>query len=71
MGYATGGFGNGDAVDAIPLEFPEAHGFDVFFGYYDQVHAHSFYPPYLIRNSEGGLLKGNEGGTKRRDLFAL
>ena len=41
---------------------PEKHGFDVFYGYYDQVHAHSFYPPYLIRNSEEVKLKGNIGG---------
>jgi arylsulfatase A-like enzyme len=41
---------------------PEKHGFDVFFGYYDQVHAHSFYPPYLIRNSEEVELAGNRGG---------
>ena len=41
---------------------PEKHGFDVFFGYYDQVHAHSFYPPYLIRNSEEVELAGNPGG---------
>ena len=33
-----------------------------FYGYYDQVHAHSFYPPYLIRNSEEVKLKGNIGG---------
>ena len=37
---------------------PEKHGFDLFFGYYDQVHAHSFYPPYLIRNSEEVHLPG-------------
>jgi arylsulfatase A-like enzyme len=43
---------------------PEKHGFDVFFGYYDQVHAHSYYPPYLIRNSEEVPLAGNEGGSK-------
>ena len=40
---------------------PEKHGFDTFFGYYDQVHAHTFYPRYLIRNSEEVLLPGNEG----------
>ena len=28
---------------------PEKHGFDLFFGYYDQVHAHTYYPPYLIQ----------------------
>ena len=36
----------------ITTGVPEKHGFDVFFGYYDQVHAHSFYPPYLIARIE-------------------
>jgi arylsulfatase A-like enzyme len=40
---------------------PERHGFDVFLGYYDQVHAHSFYPPYILRNSEEVPLAGNRG----------
>ena len=40
---------------------PEKHGFDLFFGYYDQVHAHTFYPSYLIRNSEEVPLPGNSG----------
>ena len=51
-GYATGGFGKWGCGGRDSTGVPEKHGFDVFFGYYDQVHAHSFYPPYLIRNSE-------------------
>lgn len=61
-GYATGGFGKWGAGGRDSTGVPEAHGFDVFFGYYDQVHAHSFYPPYLVRNSEEVPIKGNEGG---------
>ena len=53
-GYATGGFGKWGAGGRGSTGVPEKHGFDVFFGYYDQVHAHSFYPPYLVRNSRGG-----------------
>lgn len=60
--YATGGFGKWGAGGRGSTGVPEKHGFDVFFGYYDQVHAHSFYPPYLVRNSEEVALKGNEGG---------
>ena len=60
--YATGGFGKWGAGGRGSTGVPEKHGFDVFFGYYDQVHAHSFYPPYLIRNSEEVPLKGNVGG---------
>ena len=61
-GYATGGFGKWGAGGRDSTGVPEKHGFDLFFGYYDQVHAHSFYPPYLIRNSEEVELVGNRGG---------
>jgi arylsulfatase A-like enzyme len=30
---------------------PENEGFDLFFGYYDQKHAHDYYTDYLVRNS--------------------
>jgi Sulfatase/F5/8 type C domain len=36
----------------------------VFFGYYDQVHAHTYYPPYLIRNSEEVPLPNNHGNSE-------
>ena len=62
QGYATGGFGKWGCGGRGSTGVPERHGFDVFFGYYDQVHAHSFYPPYLIRNSEEVPLEGNRGG---------
>jgi arylsulfatase A-like enzyme len=64
LGYATGGFGKWGNGGRDSTGVPEKHGFDVFFGYYDQVHAHTFYPPYLIRNSEEVPLAGNNGGTK-------
>lgn len=62
-GYATGGFGKWGCGGRDSTGVPEKHGFDVFLGYYDQVHAHTYYPPYLIRNSEEIPLKGNHGGT--------
>lgn len=61
-GYATGGFGKWGAGGRGSTGVPEVHGFDTFFGYYDQVHAHSFYPPYLIHNSQEVPLPGNDGG---------
>ena len=61
-GYATGGFGKWGAGGRGSTGVPEEHGFDEFFGYYDQVHAHSFYPPYLIHNSKEVPLAGNDGG---------
>jgi arylsulfatase A-like enzyme len=63
-GYATGGFGKWGCGGRDSTGVPEEHGFDIFYGYYDQVHAHSFYPPYLIRNSDEVVLDGNSGGRK-------
>ena len=60
-GYATGGFGKWGIGDRGTTGVPEKHGFDVFFGYYHQVHAHSYYPNYLLRNSEKVPLPGNTG----------
>lgn len=60
-GYSTGGFGKWGIGGRGTSGVPEDHGFDVFFGYYDQVHAHTFYPRYLIRNSEEVPLRGNDG----------
>ncbi|MFW6163722.1 MAG: sulfatase-like hydrolase/transferase [Planctomycetota bacterium] len=61
-GYATGGFGKWGCGGRGSTGVPEKHGFDVFLGYYDQVHAHSYYPPYIVRNSKEVPLEGNEGG---------
>jgi arylsulfatase A-like enzyme len=62
-GYATGGFGKWGCGGRGSTGVPEKHGFDVFLGYYDQVHAHSYFPPYIIRNSEEVPLEGNRGGS--------
>ena len=62
-GYATGGFGKWGCGGRGSTGVPEKHGFDIFVGYYDQVHAHSYYPPYIVRNSEEMLLEGNHGGS--------
>ena len=64
LGYATGGFGKWGCGGRDSTGVPEKHGFDVFLGYYDQVHAHTYYPPYLIRNSEEVPLAGNSGGSQ-------
>ena len=52
-GYTTGMFGKWGLGAPGSESDPTSH-FDEFFGYYDQVHAHSFYPPYLIQNSDDG-----------------
>ncbi|MFK7911856.1 MAG: arylsulfatase [Akkermansiaceae bacterium] len=61
QGYMTGGFGKWGIGGRGTSGVPEKHGFDEFFGYYDQVHAHTFYPSYLIRNSKEVPLAGNDG----------
>ncbi len=63
-GYATGGFGKWGCGGRGSTGVPELHGFDTFVGYYDQVHAHSYYPAYLVENSEELALEGNEGGRE-------
>ncbi len=61
-GYATGGFGKWGCGGRGSTGVPEQHGFDLFVGYYDQVHAHSYYPAYILRNSQEIPLAGNQGG---------
>ena len=50
-GYATGGFGKWGLGNPNTTGVAEKQGFDVFFGYYDQKHAHDYYTDYLVRNS--------------------
>jgi arylsulfatase A len=69
-GYATGGFGKWGLGNRGTTGVPEKHGFDLFFGYYDQVHAHTFFPAYLIRNSEEVSLKGNTGALYEGETFS-
>ena len=49
---------------------PEKQGFDIFFGYYHQVHAHTYYPRYLLRNSEKVYLEGNTGDYHTGEVFS-
>lgn len=60
-GYVTGGFGKWGIGDARTPGVAHKQGFDEFFGYYDQVHAHSYYPPYLWHNDRKYPLPGNSG----------
>ena len=64
-GYATGGFGKWGLGDVGTAGVPEKHGFDEFFGYYHQVHAHDYYCDYLWRNSQKVPMQG-EPGTELR-----
>lgn len=68
-GYATGGFGKWGCGGRDSTGVPEKHGFDVFLGYYDQVHAHTYYPPYLIQNSNEVAFPSNFG-LSRGDRYS-
>ena len=65
-GYATGGFGKWGLGDLDTPGVPERQGFDLFYGYYHQIHAHTYYPEYLIRNGEKELLPGNRDGKQEQ-----
>jgi len=69
-GCATGGFGKWGLGDRGSPGVPEKQGFDVFFGYYHQVHAHTYYPRYLLRNSEKVPLAGNTGDFHKGKTFS-
>lgn len=59
-GYVTGGFGKWGLGDEGSVGVPENKGFDMFYGYYNQVHAHTYFPKYLMRNGKQEILPGNE-----------
>jgi uncharacterized sulfatase len=49
-GYATGQFGKWGLGELGSPGHPNAQGFDEFFGYLNQRHAHNYYPPFLVHN---------------------
>ena len=56
-GYATGLFGKwGLGVENTPGD-PQNQGFEEFYGYYGQVHAHNSFPEYLYHNREKVYLR--------------
>jgi len=63
-GYATGCFGKWGLGDIGSSGVPWKHGFDQFFGYLHQIHAHFYYPPYLWDNDKKFPLAGNENGKR-------
>ena len=58
-GYATGAMGKWGLGQIGTTGDPNRQGFDLFFGYNCQAHAHSFYPGHLWRNHEKVLLHNN------------
>ncbi|MBI3117893.1 MAG: arylsulfatase [Candidatus Hydrogenedentes bacterium] len=58
-GYTTGLIGKWGLGNEETTGTPNKQGFDEFFGYLDQKHAHNYYPEYLWRNEEKVRLEGN------------
>lgn len=63
-GYATGGFGKWGLGDAGTAGRPTAQGFDEWFGYLHQIHAHSYYTDYLWDGDKKVVLEENRGGRR-------
>ena len=64
-GYTCGGFGKWGLGDLDTDGVPEKHGFAEFYGYYHQIHAHYYYPDYLIDTGTKDVLPGN------RDFYEM
>lgn len=63
-GYRTGGFGKWGLGDAGSTGTPTKQGFDEFFGYLHQIHAHTYFPEFLWHNDRKHLLAGNANGGR-------
>jgi arylsulfatase A len=61
-GYRSGAVGKWGLGPPGSEADPTRQGFDLFFGYNCQGHAHNYYPTYLWRNDERITLDGNDGG---------
>ncbi|MCK4750143.1 MAG: arylsulfatase, partial [Bacteroidales bacterium] len=72
-GYVTGCIGKWGLGHTGTPGDPGNQGFDLFFGYKCQVHAHNHYPEFLWRNDRMEKLEGNDrslyGEQHSQDLF--
>ncbi len=65
-GYRTGLFGKWSLGQLGSTGYPTRKGFDEWFGFFSQTHAHNYYPEHLLDNESAFLLRGNTG-TQRKD----
>jgi arylsulfatase A-like enzyme len=56
-GYRTGLIGKWGLGEVDQPGFPLRQGFDSFYGYLNQTHAHNYYPTFLYRNAEREQLR--------------
>ncbi|MDU0354201.1 sulfatase-like hydrolase/transferase [Paraglaciecola aquimarina] len=62
-GYTTGIIGKWGLGDEGSVGIPNKQGFDYFYGYTNQVHAHNHYPEWLWRNEQKVVLKNKTEAT--------
>ncbi len=65
QGYATCAVGKWGLGDQKTTGAPWKHGFDRFFGYLDQTHAHTYYPDHLWRNDQRVEIPENKQGQRQ------
>jgi arylsulfatase A-like enzyme len=71
-GYVTAGIGKWGLGNPGSTGEPGKQGFDHWFGYLDQVHAHDYYTDWLWRDGQAVPVPGNQGNnqaTYAHDLF--
>jgi arylsulfatase A len=72
-GYATAAIGKWGLGHVGTTGDVNRQGFDLFYGYHCQVHAHNHYPRFLWRNDKKEVLPGNDatltGDTYSQDKF--
>ena len=66
-GYATALVGKWGLGGPGSTGVPNKQGFDYFYGYLCQRHAHNYYPEFLFRNDERVPLAGNKIANPRED----
>lgn len=69
-GYATAAIGKWGLGHCGTSGDPNTQGFDLFFGYYCQRHAHNHYPRFLWRNAEKVEYPGNDGRSLTGATFS-
>lgn len=72
-GYRTGLIGKWGLGEPGSTGIPNKKGFDTFFGYLNQVHAHNYYPDYLWRNQQKETYPGNvveKGVATQREVYS-
>ncbi len=65
-GYRTGLFGKWSLGQLGSTGYPTRKGFDEWFGFFSQTHAHNYYPEHLLEDDHAFICRGNMG-TQRKD----